>query len=582
MTPKDATRILSDLATYLRLTGANEFKVVAFDKAARIFENLPADELAQHLEDESLESVDGIGKSIARELYSFHSTGTSERMDDLREAVPGSLIGWLEISGLGPKKIYKIHRELEITELDELKEACADGRVAGLKGLGQKTADNILKSIEWMETFEDRCRLDQAEAAATPFLAALEGLKGVQEISVAGSLRRRRETVGDIDLLVAAKEKDAAAIMKAFVELPAVTEVLVSGSTKSSVRSDEGRQVDLRVVEPEKFGSALMYFTGSKEHNIEMRSRARERGMALNEYGLYQLDDDGSTDFEQPVESGSEAAIYKVLELPFVPPECREDTGEFEEKDFPLLETADIRGILHAHSTWSDGKDSIEAMARACIERGFEYLGLTDHSQAAAYAGGLSPERVEAQWLEIDEVNQKLVDEGHTFKVFKGIEADILGDGSLDYEKEGLIEGFEFVIASVHSALEMPAAKMQARMEAAAANPHTTIIGHPTGRLLLKRAESQVDLPALIQVAAEHGSAIEINANPWRLDIDWREGPAMRRSDLRTAICPDAHAVDQIDLLRFGVDVARKARIKKANVLNTLSLVEIEAAFDKA
>jgi len=582
MTPKDATRILNNLATYLRLSGANEFKVVAFDKAGRIFENLSADELSEHLAEKTLESVDGIGKSIARELYSFDATGSSERMDALREAVPDALVGWLEISGLGPKKIYKIHRELEITELDELKEACADGRVAGLKGLGQKTADNIVKSIEWMETFEDRCRLDQAESAAAPFLAALEGLKGVKKISVAGSLRRRRETVGDIDLLVAAKEKDAAGIMNAFTELPGVMEVLVSGSTKSSVRSDEGRQVDLRVVEPAQFGSALMYFTGSKEHNIEMRSRARERGMALNEYGLYKLDDDGSTDFDKPVESGSEEAIYQVLELPFVPPECREDTGEFDEQDFPLLGTGDIRGILHVHSTWSDGKNSIEEMARACIERGYEYLGLTDHSQAAAYAGGLSPERVEAQWAEIDELNRKLADEGHTFKVFKGIEADILGDGSLDYEKEGLIEGFEFVIASVHSALEMPAEKMQARMEAAAANPHTTIIGHPTGRLLLKRAESQVDLPALIKVAAEHGSAIEINANPWRLDIDWREGPAMRRSNLRTAICPDAHAVDQIDLIRFGVDVARKARISKENVLNTLSLNEIEAAFDKS
>lgn len=573
MTPRDATKLLENIAVMLRLNGANDFKAGAFERAARVIDNLDSSEWNEAVETRRLTDLDGIGKSVGAELVAVLDTGESPRLAALKDEVPSGLVTWLEISGLGPKTIYKIHKELSISELSELKQACADGSVAALSGMGAKSAAKILKSIEWMEQFDDRCRIDQAEKLAAPMEAHLAALPGVEQVSIAGSLRRRRESIGDIDFLVAAQPEAAPGILAAFVEHPLVVEVLGHGDTKASVRAQEGRQLDLRVVEPSQFGAALMYFTGSKDHNVAMRSRARERGLALNEYGIYKLDAEGNTNFEARAAAETETEIYAVLDLPWIAPERREDRGEVESPDLELLEVSDIKGILHAHSTWSDGAVSIEEMARACIERGYEYLGLTDHSRAAAYANGLTAKRVEAQWQEIDEVNQRLADEGVVFKVFKGIESDILGGGELDYSDD-LLAGFEFIIASVHNALDMDAERMQARVEAAAQNPFTTLIGHPTGRLILKREESKVDLEQLVHCAAKAGNGIEINANPRRLDIDWRLGPAMKKANLITAICPDAHAPDHIDFVRYGVDTARKAGIDKQNVLNTKSLSE--------
>ncbi len=573
---------LEEIGVLMRLAGENDFRASAFDRAARTIESLDSP-VANLIEQQKLTDVKGIGKSIAEDIYALAETGEIPVLSDLRERVPDDLKEWLRISGLGPKKIYKIHHELGITTLDELKEKCADGSVAGLSGMGKKSAEKILKSIEWLEQFGERCLLNEADEIASALYQDLKQLSGVEEISVAGSLRRWKETIGDIDILIGADSDHASAIFDVFTQNEHVVEVLGRGDTKSSVRTDQGRQVDLRIVSPKEFPAALMYFTGSKEHNVVMRQRARDRNLSLNEYGLFKLDSGGNTDFDQPVKYDSEKDIYAELDLAWVPPELREDRGEFawfEKNDsISLLEHDDIRGVLHAHSTWSDGKYSVEQMARACIERGYTYLGLTDHSQTAAYAGGLKPDDVKRQWDEVDQINEKLSEEGHVFTIFKGIESDILSNGNLDYDDK-LLEGFDFVIASIHSGLEMSRDKMMARFKAAIEHPATRIVGHPTGRLLLQRGGSDIDLNQLIEWAAEHNTAIEINANPRRLDLDWRWGQKARDCGLQTAICPDAHTTKGIDDIRYGVQIARKGWFEKQRVLSTYTAKELKDWFN--
>ncbi|HLR31800.1 MAG TPA: PHP domain-containing protein, partial [Fodinibius sp.] len=414
--------------------------------------------------------------------------------------------------------------------------------------------------------------------------AFLKEQEGVQQIDIAGSLRRSRETIGDVDILIGADEVHMSDLFDAFVAHELVTEVLGRGDTKSSIRTQEGRQVDLRIVKPEQFPAALMYFTGSKEHNVVLRQRARERGLSLNEYGLFQLDDEGNTNFEQAVDYSSEADIYQKLDLHFVPAELREDRGEvdfFEQHEaMDLVTEDDIRGVLHAHSTWSDGKFSIKQMAQACIERGYEYLGLTDHSQTAAYAGGLSPDEVKQQWEEVDQLNEQFKEDGIDFYIFKGIESDILADGSLDYE-DSLLEGFDFVIASVHQSLTLPRSKMMQRFRTAIQHPATRIVGHPTGRVLLKRDGSDLDMNELIELAVAQNTAIEINANPRRLDLDWRHGNKAKTAGLMSSINPDAHTTDGIDDIPYGVRIARKAKFEKERILNTKSKKELANWFAK-
>lgn len=573
MTNQDVAEKLREVYTMMQLAGENRFRAIAFDRAAQTIEALKTD-INTHLEEGTLTDIKGIGKSIADDINAFAKTGTMPVLVALKERVPKGLVEWLNISGLGPKNIVKIHKELGITEIRELKEACQSGAVAELPGLGKKSAEKIIKSIEYLEKFGERARLDQALEIANPIYNFVKELDGVQQCEIAGSLRRSRETIGDIDIIVAANKEDAESIFDAFVSHDLVVEVLGRGDTKSSVRTENGRQADLRIVTPEEYSAALMYFTGSKEHNIVMRQRARDRGMSLNEYGLFKLNSKKETDFDQPVPTETESDIYKKLDLHFVPPEHREDRGEFEyyagHESMDLVQESDIKGVVHAHSTWSDGKYSIRQMAEAAFDRGYEYLLITDHSKTAAYAGGLTVDEVKQQWEEIDELNDSFTSEGIDFTVFKGIESDILSDGSLDYPDE-ILAGFDCVIASVHSGLEMEADKMNARFEAAIKNPYTRIVGHPTGRLLLKREESKIDLNRLIELAAEHTTAIEINASPWRLDLDWRYGNKAKEAGLMTSINPDAHSVEGIDDIRFGVMIARKAKFEPARVLNTFS-----------
>lgn len=568
---------LEEIATLMRLAGENDFKAIAFDRAARTIEAMEED-IDSYISEKKLTDIKGIGKSIAEDLYTFAETGEIPVLQSLREKVPDELIEWLGISGLGPKKIFKIHNTLGITRIDELREKCEDGSVSSLPGMGEKSAHKILKSIDWMEQFSERCRLDEAMDIAKTMHDELKNLEGVKEISVAGSLRRRLETIGDVDILIAAGSNDAESIFETFTTHQSVMEVLGRGDTKSSVRTSEGRQVDLRIVAPNQFAAALMYFTGSKEHNVVMRQRARARGLTLNEYGLFQMDDSGNTDFDKPVETRTESDIYEKLGLHFIPPELREDRSEFswfeEYENADLLEETDLKGILHAHSTWSDGKKSIREMAEACMQRGYSYLGLTDHSRTAAYAGGLSIERVKKQWEEIDRLNNEFEKDGSSFRIFKGIESDILQDGSLDYP-DNILAGFDFVIASVHASLEMPVEKMLERYKRAIENKYTHIIGHPTARLLLRRGGSKVDINKLIEFAATHKTAIEINANPRRLDLDWRYGIKAKKEGLMSAVCPDAHTIEGLDDVTYGVAVARKGWFGKDRILNTKTADEL-------
>ena len=578
MTNQEVAGKLREVYNLMQLAGENRFRAIAFDRAAQTIEGLN-DEITKRIEEKTLTDIKGIGKSIAEDITALYETGTMPVLESLKEKVPSGLMEWLNISGLGPKNIVKIHKELGITEITQLKEACQSGAVADLSGLGKKSAEKILKSIEYLETFGERARLDQAFEIAEPVFEFVKKLNGVQQCEIAGSLRRFRETIGDIDIIVAANASDAGPIFDAFTGHELVVEVLGRGETKSSVRTENGRQVDLRIVKPEEYPAALMYFTGSKEHNIVMRQRARERGMALNEYGLFKLNEEKETDFDQPVKAGSEKEIYRKLDLHFIPPEHREDRGEFEfyseNKTMNLVSVDDIKGVIHAHSTYSDGKYTIKQMAEACIERGYEYLGISDHSRTAAYAGGLTIDEVKRQWDEIDELNESYKSEGKKFRIFKGIESDILSDGSLDYPDD-ILEGFDFVIASVHSGLSMPQGQMMERFLRAIEHPATTMLGHPTGRLLLKRDGSQIDLNQIIDYAAQKNVAIEINANPWRLDLDWRYGNKAKETGLMTSINPDAHSTDGIDYIRYGVMIARKAKFEPARVLNTKSAEEFE------
>lgn len=581
VTNDEVAKQLREIYQLMQLAGENRFRAIAFDKAAQAVDSLDG-EISEYIKNENLTDIDGIGSSIAEDIKSYAQNGRIDVLESLRDRIPKGIIQWLNISGLGPKSIIKIHRELGISELDELKEACQDGRVAGLGGLGEKSAQKILKSIQWLEQFGQRCRLDEAAEIAEPIYNYLKDQEGVEAIEVAGSLRRSKETIGDVDILIGANEEYINDLFGAFVNHDLVVEVLGRGETKSSIRTINGRQVDLRIVSPREFPAALMYFTGSKEHNVTMRQRARERGLSLNEYGLFKLNEEGDTDFDKPVDYSSEEDIYQKLDLHFVPPELREDRGEIDyfesNKSMDLVEQNDIRGVIHAHSTWSDGKYSIREMSVACMERGYEYLGVTDHSQTAAYAGGLSVDDIKRQWEEIDRLNEEFRESGKNFHIFKGIESDILSDGSLDYE-DNILQGFDFVIASVHYGLEMPRTKMTERFRNAIKNPYTRIIGHPTGRLLLRREGSDLNLNELIELAAEHNTAIEINANPRRLDMDWRYGNKAKEVGLMSSVNPDAHSTTGIDCIKYGVYIARKGKFEKARILNSKSADEVGAWF---
>lgn len=564
---KAAAIFIEEYGVLLELSGANAFRVRAYTNAVRTLEMLetPLDAL---IAAGTLGEVKGIGKSVGELVLEFADTGTATAYEELRASVPDGLLDMLRVPGLGPRKIIAIREALGIEDLDALALACGDGKLAELKGFGKKTQENILKGIEYIRAHRGRFRADVARESTQTLFDTLQALPQTQRIEVAGSLRRAKETVKDVDFVVSANEPQV--ISDAFVAHPAVAEITAQGETKSSVRLNNGMQVDLRVVPDGEFPYILHHFTGSKEHNVALRARAQGQGLKINEYGLYRG--------EERVECVDETAFFAAMGLAYIPPELREGLGEIEaaaENALPeLLTAADIRGMLHVHSTYSDGADSIEAMALAVRERGYDYLGMADHSQAAAYAGGLNVDAVKRQWDEIARLNEKLA----PFRIFKGIESDILGDGSLDYTDD-ILEQFEYIVVSVHSQFNLDRAKMTARIIRAIEHPCATIVGHLTGRLLLDREGYDVDVDQIIEAAARCGVAIEINAHPARLDIDWRHVKKARDHGVQIAINTDAHSTGGLGNLPYGIGIARKGWLRAKDVLNALDCEAIATWF---
>ncbi|MEP0846282.1 MAG: DNA polymerase/3'-5' exonuclease PolX [Phycisphaerae bacterium] len=568
MTNAEVARTFSEIADLLEIQGADSFRVSSYRRVSRTVEDL-SEEITQIAARGELSTLPGIGKSSAGKIQELLETGRIALRDQLAAEVPPTLLELLRIPHMGPKKVALLWKERGVTTLSELVAAIEQNRLAGLKGFGDKTVAQIREGIEFMQRSVGRARIGTAWAVMETVRAAVAALPGVKRIEPAGSLRRGRETIGDIDLLCVAAAP--AETIGAFARLPGVTKVLAAGDTKGSVLVDAGGeaiQVDLRVVPEDSFGAAWQYFTGSKEHNVRLRELAGKRGWTLNEYALTEIDTG------RVLASRQEQDIYAALGLPWIPPELREDRGELEGTSVPkdLLELADIRGELHLHTTASDGRETIEQMAAAARARGYKYICITDHSQSSVIANGLKPERLRAHVRAVRAAAARL--KGITLWV--GAEVDIHSDGRLDYDDDLLAE-LDFVVASVHFGMGRDAEANTRRTLAAIRNPYVNLIAHPTGRLINKRDAMPIDIDAIARAAAETGTALEINASDFRLDL--RDQHARRARELGAVIsinC-DAHAGDQFDNMRFGVMTARRAGLRRGDVLNTRSAREIEA-----
>ena len=560
--------ILEEMGTLMELKGENPFKCRAYHNAARIISAL-TDDVEELVRSDELESVKGIGKGLGEAISEYLSGGTIAEHQKLKKSLPPGLLEMLRIQGLGPKKVKALYERLKITSVDELERAAADHRLARMEGFGEKTEENILKGIEQLRRHASKHLYPEAQAASEAVAEALRRSPGVHRCEVAGSIRRRKETIGDIDILVSARRSEAGKVMEAFTAHPDVAAVVANGETKSSVTLRSSINCDLRVVSEKEFPFALAYFTGSKEHNIEMRSRAKTYGWSLNEYGFSAADQlPAGVKAKTPPRCRSEEDIFRALGLAYVPPELREATGEIEAAasgTLPrLIEEKDIRGTFHCHTNYSDGRSTLEQMAKAARELGWEYIGIADHSKSAAYARGLSEERVKQQLQEIDTLNKGF----RAFTLLKGTEVDILPDGTLDF-CDAVLARFDYVVASVHSKFTMTEAEATKRIITALKNKHVTMLGHPTGRLLLERDGYPVNMTEVIDAAADYGKLIEINAHPLRLDLDWRRCKYAREKHVMIAINPDAHETAGLMDVRYGVGTARKGWLEKKDVINT-------------
>jgi len=570
---EDVIELLESIARLLELKGENVFKIRAYTNAVRTLETFSGDFNAL-VEEGRLGEVGGIGSALEEKITEFATSGALPYFESLKAEFPATLFDLFELQGLGPKKIKALWEELEITTIEALEAACKDGRVASLKGFGAKTATNILTSIEARKQYAGAFRFGDIAAVAEILLEEIKDLQEVLQASIAGSYRRRKEVVHDLDFLVATREP--VSVSEFFVKHPLVETVLAHGATKSSVRLKLGIQADLRVVTPEQYPSALNYFTGSKEHNIALRSRALARGWTLNEYRLGP--DEKAKKTPDPIPPiHTEADLYRALGLDFIEPELREDRGEIAaaaENRLPkLIELENLRGTFHNHTTSSDGRSTLEEMADAAQELGLQYLGISDHSVSSFQAHGLDASRLLEQVARIRELNEEYAPD---FRLFAGVECDILKDGSLDYPDEVLAQ-LDYVVASVHASFTQPQAEMTARLIKAISNSHVTMLGHMTGRLLLSRDAYALDIPAVIDAAAETGTIIELNSSPRRLDMDWRWWPLAKEKGVRCSINPDAHHVSHLQFLWNGIGVARKGWLTAADVVNTLPLGKIEA-----
>ena len=571
MDKDQVAEVLADIATLLELKGENPFKTRAYENAARTIETL-SEPLDKVVAEARLGDIKGIGDALQQKITELVTTGRLQYYEDLKASIPPGLVAMLDIPGLGPKKIKALHDELGLETVVQLEQACKDGKIAGLKGFGAKTQTNILEGISRRRSYASRHLISEALPRAEPLLEALRSHPDVIRCSTAGSLRRHREVIGDIDLL--ASSKKPAEVIEFFSSQPGIEKVLAKGETKASVLLEGGIQSDLRVVSDAEYSSALLYFTGSKEHNIVMRQRAIDRGLRLNEYGLFHSKVE-TRDPKLLVKRRTEEEMFEKLGLHYIPPEMREDMGEIalaEKGPLPrLIEWTDLKGSLHNHSTWSDGHQRPEEIARAMCELGLAYWGITDHSKSSFQANGLDAARVRQQLKEIASINASLAKEGTGFRLLTGTEVDILKDGKLDFPDDLLAE-LDVVIASIHQSFNQTEAETTKRLVGAAQNPYVHILGHLTGRLLLEREPYKVDHRAVIDACAATGTWIELNAHPMRFDMDWRWWPYAKSKGVKCAINCDGHRFGDAGFLRLGAGIARKGWLTKEDVVNTLSL----------
>jgi len=562
---KEVAAVLTKVGRLLEIRGENPFKARAYYEAARVVEQLGTD-IAKIVAEGRLGELPGFGSGLTEKVTELVTTGRMSYLDEIMEGLPPGILTLLSVPHVGPRKIKLFYDKLGIGSITQLEAAAKAGKLAALPGMGEKSQAKILDGIRRLRSHQGRWLLSQALPLAERILGAVGKFKGVRRASLGGSIRRRRETVGDIDILVSAA--GGAGVVKAFTELEGVQRVLAAGDTKGSAVFAPGIQVDVRVVEEASYAAAQHYFTGSKEHNVRMRQEARDRGWKLNEYGLF--------DGDQRLPAKDEEALFAHFGMDWVPPELRENTGEVEaasEHRLPdLVDTADIRGLVHIHTNWTDGKLSIEEVAKETKKRGFTYLVLADHSKAVSVANGLTEERVRSQWNEVAKVNGAT----KALRIFRSIEVDIKGDGSLDFPDE-LLAGFDCCIAAVHSGFGAEREKMTARIIRGISNPYVDVLAHPSGRLLLEREPYAVDMEAVLAACLENEVAVEINAHPLRLDLDWRYVRTAREMGVKFVISLDAHDPEDFDHLDYGVSVARKGWLEKADVLNCLSA----AAFAK-
>lgn len=574
MDKDQVAEILTGIGTLLELKGENPFKTRAYFNAARAIEatNEPLAKLAA---ENRLGEINGIGEALQKKITELVTTGKLVYYEDLKASVPPGLLAMMEIPGVGPKKIKVLHDELGIASVEELEKACQDGRVAKLKGFGEKTAVNICEGIHRRRSYASKHLLGDALLLADSVLDDLRAHPDVIRSSEAGSLRRRKEIIGDVDLLVSSKAP--ADVIDFFTKRAGVLNVIAKGETKASVLLDGGIQSDLRVVSDAEFPFALMYFTGSKEHNIVMRQRAIARGLRLNEYGLFRSKEE-TRDPKLLVKCSTEEEIFEKLGLNYVPPECREDMGEFglaEKEPFPrLIQWNDLKGSLHNHSTWSDGRMTLEQIAKAMQELGLAYWAITDHSKTSVQANGLDAKRLRQQIKEVKALNQQLADEGVDFRLLTGTEVDVLAEGKLDFPDDVLAE-LDVVVASAHQRLALDEAQNTKRIIRAAENKFVHMLGHLTGRLLLERDPQKVNVQEVIDACAATGTWVELNATPDRLDMDWRHWQYAKSKGVKCVINCDAHRFEHAGYLRLGADVARKGWLTKEDVMNTLPLPKL-------
>jgi DNA polymerase (family 10) len=560
MDKRRIAEVLETIAQLLELKDENPFKVRAYRNAARAIEGLTAD-VRTLVAGKKLGDVPGIGEALEQKLTQLVTTGRMDYLESLRKEVPAGVLELLKIPSLGPKKARTLWKEIGVTSIEELGKACAEDRLLKLKGFGEKTQQKILEGIDFVAKVRGQFLLSDAMPVARSLLAFLKDGPEVAEAGLAGSIRRWKEVVRDIDLLASSSKPER--VMERFVKAEGVAEVIARGETKTSVRLVNGLQVDLRVVAPEQFPFALNYFTGSKEHNVAVRGLAQRQGLKLSEYGLFKG--------EKLLKCSDEQELYERLGLPFIPPELRENSGELDLHEIPqLVDYQSLKGVFHTHSTWSDGTGEIDAMAEKARSMGLEYMGLSDHSKAAAYANGLDEARLEKQMGEVDRLNAKW----QNFRILKGLECDILPGGNLDLKPE-ILSRLDFVIGSVHSYFEMSEEDMTKRVCKALSSNDLDMLGHPTGRLLLSREGFSIDLDAVIETARKHGKILELNANPHRLDLDWIHARKAREKGVLLSINPDAHSTSGLEDIEYGIATARRAWVEEKDVLNTRGLDDV-------